>query len=80
MMARYRARQDDQWVHMADDIHVWSQDGMLVIGTLNNDRVSEAMALEYGDEVTPPSPLFRTMGPEFRAAAQQASEEVEASL
>lgn len=79
-LARYRARQDERWANLADDIHVWSQDGMLVIGTLNNERVSEVMLLEYGDEVTPPSPLFRSMGSEIRAAQQQVSDEVSAEM
>lgn len=71
---RDRARQDEHWVHLADDLHVWSQDGNLVIGLQNQDRVSQAMLLEYGDEVTPPSPLFRTAGPDVRAAQNTADE------
>ena len=61
---RERARQDEHWASLADDIHVWSQDGMLVIGVNDQELVSQAMLLEYGDETTPPSPLFRTMGPD----------------
>ena len=69
-----RARQDEDWSSLSDEIHTWSQDGMLVIGVRNLDFVSDAFALEYGDEVTPPSPLFRTAGPDI-AAAQQAADE-----
>ena len=51
---RERAAQDEGWAHLADDIHVWSQDGMLVLGVNNQDLVSQAMLLEYGDETTSP--------------------------
>jgi hypothetical protein len=69
-----RARQDEHWASLADDISVWSQDGMLVIGVNNQERVSQAMLLEYGDETTPPSPLFRTAQADARAGYAAASD------
>ena len=69
-----RARENEHWVHLADDIHVWSQDGNLVIGVNNQERVSQAMLVEYGDEVTPPSPLFRTAAPDVQLAEDLVSE------
>lgn len=63
-----RARQDENWTHLADDIKVWSRDGHLVIGFQDQELASQAFALEFGDEHTPPSPLFRTMGPDQSAA------------
>lgn len=72
-----KAREDPDWVDLADDITVWSQDGYLFIGVNNQDRVSEAMALEYGDEVRPPSALFRTLSEDVHQANQQWREEME---
>ena len=46
---------------MADNIEVWAEDGILVIGVQDQALVSQAFALEYGDETRPPSPLFRTI-------------------
>ena len=63
-----RARQDEQWAHLADNIEVWSQDGRLVIGIHDQMLASEAFHLEFGDEHTPPSPLFRTMGQDQETA------------
>lgn len=63
-----RAREDEQWSQLADSIEVWSQDGQLVIGVHDQMLVSQAFLLEFGDEHTPPSPLFRTMGPDQEAA------------
>ena len=57
------------WDSLADKIEVWSQDGQLVIGVQDEAFVSQAFALEYGDEVRPPSPLFRTLGPDLREAS-----------
>lgn len=65
---RQRAREDDQWAALADNIEVWSQDGQLVIGIHDQLLSSQAFQLEFGDETTPPSPLFRTMGPDQEAA------------
>ena len=66
-----RARTDvGGWSELADDITVWSEDGQLVIGVNNLEMVSQAFALEYGDEVRPPNALFRTLGPDVRQATQ----------
>jgi hypothetical protein len=63
-----RARTLPGWADLADNIEVWSQDGELVIGVQNELYRSQAFALEYGDEVRPPSPLFRTLTAEVRQA------------
>jgi hypothetical protein len=63
-----RARQDEQWSMLADAISVWSQDGRLVIGIHDQMLASQAFQLEFGDEHTPPSPLFRTIGPDQEVA------------
>jgi molybdopterin converting factor small subunit len=73
-----RARETPEWSDLADDITVWSQDGYLFLGVNNQDRVSEAMALEYGDEVRPPSALFRSLSSEVREANKRWKEEMEA--
>jgi hypothetical protein len=73
-----RAREDPDWTDFADDITVWSQDGYLFLGVNNQERVSEAMALEYGDEVRPPSALFRSMSEDVRDANQRWRDEMEA--
>ena len=67
-----------EWSDLADDITVWSQDGYLCIGVNNQDRVSEAMALEYGDEVRPPSALFRSLSEDVREANKRWQDEMEA--
>jgi len=72
-----KAREDPDWSDLADDITVWSQDGYLFIGVNNQDRVSEAMALEYGDETRPPSALFRSLSEDVQAANQRWQEEME---
>jgi len=63
-----RARLTPGWDELADHIEVWSQDGQLVIGVNDELYRSQAFALEYGDEVRPPSPLFRTLTAEVRDA------------
>lgn len=63
-----RARIDPDWEPLADHIEVWSQDGLLHIGVQDEAFVSQAFALEYGDEVRPPTPLFRTMTADMRNA------------
>ena len=73
-----KARDDPDWADMADDITVWSQDGQMRIGVNNQDRVSQAMALEYGDEVRPPSALFRSLSEDVREANKRTQEELEA--
>lgn len=75
-----RARRDEQWASLADDITVWSKDGMLVIGVNHQELVSQAMLLEYGDEVTPPTPLFRTAQADNRAAYETAAEHMAAAF
>jgi hypothetical protein len=63
-----KARLDPDWSTLADNIEVWSADGQLVIGVKDNDLRSQAFLLEYGDEVRPPSPLFRTLAEDMRDA------------
>jgi hypothetical protein len=65
-----KARQDPQWSSLADNIEVWSQDGRLIVGIRDNEMRSQAFALEYGDEVRPPTPLFRTLTADIREASQ----------
>jgi hypothetical protein len=72
-----KARDTPEWSDLADEITVWSQDGYLFLGVNNQDRVSEAMALEYGDEVRPPSALFRSLSEDVRNANQRWQEEME---
>ena len=72
-----KAREHPDWSGLADDITVWSQDGYMFIGVNNQDRVSEAMALEYGDEVRPPSALFRSLSEDVREANRRWKEEME---
>src|SRR5262245_43173877 len=63
-----RARQNPEWSQLADNIEVWSEDGQLVLGVKDDEYSSQAFALEYGDEVRPPNPLFRTMNQDARRA------------
>ena len=72
-----KARMTEGWSGLADDITVWSQDGYLFIGVNNQDRASEAMALEYGDEVRPPSALFRSLSEDVREANKRWRDEME---
>jgi hypothetical protein len=74
-----RAALDPDWSELADDITVWSQDGKLWIGINNLDLVSQAFALEYGDEVRPPNALFRTLTGEIHAASRNMSETMQNS-
>lgn len=71
---RERARQIPEWSSLADDIHVWSQDGRLVVGMLHQDMVSQAFAVEYGDETRPPTPLFRNASGDVHEASQAATQ------
>jgi hypothetical protein len=64
-----KARMDPGWTSLADHIEVWSEDGQLVVGVRDREFRSEAFALEYGDEVRPPTPLFRTLTEDIRAAS-----------
>lgn len=68
------ARDHPDWVSMADNIEAWSQDGKLVLGVMDDAMVSEAFALEYGDENRPPSPMirkFQSLVPQVQARIQQ---------
>lgn len=69
-----KATQDPQWTTMADQIEVWSADGQLIVGIRNDEFVSQAFAIEYGDEVRPPSPLFRSLSEDMREAGQVMTE------
>ena len=73
-----RARMTEGWSDLADDITVWSQDGRFFVGVNNQDRVSEANALEYGDEVRPPSALFRSLSEDVREANKRWQDEMTA--
>ena len=63
-----KARANPDWVSLADNIETWSQDGLLIIGVRHDEMRSRAFDLEYGDEVRPPIPLFRTLAEEARRA------------
>lgn len=63
-----KARMQPEWTSLADNIEVWSNDGQLVVGIRDSDMVSQAFAIEYGDEVRPPTPLFRTLTEDMRSA------------
>ena len=69
-----KAKLDPQWSMLSDAIEVWSQDGQLIVGIRDNDMRSQAFALEYGDEVRPPTPLFRTLTEDMRAASDVMNE------
>ena len=53
------AREHPEWVTLADNIETWSEDGKLAVGIRHGEVISEAFALEYGDENRIPQPLFR---------------------
>lgn len=72
-----RAREDEQWASLADNIEVWSQDGQLVIGVQNPLFASQAMLLEYGDLEASPNPLFRTLTSATRDAGQHMQDEMD---
>lgn len=74
-----RANLDPDWSDLADDITVWSEDGKLWIGVNNLEMVSQAFALEYGDEVRPPNALFRTLTGEIQAASRHLDQHMEAA-
>lgn len=75
-----KARLDPDCEPLADHIEVWSQDGKLVVGVQDEAYISQAFALEYGDEVRPPSPLFRTFAEDIRAAGQLMDEHMESKF
>jgi hypothetical protein len=64
-----KARMDPQWSSLADNIEVWSADGRLIVGVRDEEFRSQAFAIEYGDEVRPPTPLFRTLTQDIRDAS-----------
>ena len=68
-----RARQDPDWVSLADNIEVWSQDGQYIVGVQDNELASQAFQVEFGNEERPPSPLFRLMGRDLAEAHQKAT-------
>jgi hypothetical protein len=68
------ARRTPEWSELADDISVWSQDGTLYIGLQDDLFVSQAWALEYGDEIRPPNPFFRNLGADFHMANEYMAE------
>jgi hypothetical protein len=72
-----RARDDEHWSSMADNIEVWSNDGQLVIGVQHPMFASQAMLLEYGDLEAPPNPLFRTLSSATRDAAKHMQDEMD---
>jgi molybdopterin converting factor small subunit len=72
-----KAKLTPEWSELADQISVWSQDGKMFVGVNNQDYVSAAMALEYGDEVRPPSALFRSLSEEVQQANQRYRSEME---
>lgn len=71
------ARQTPEWSELADDLTVWSQDGMLFIGLQDEAYVSQAWAIEYGDEVRPPNPFFRNLGNDFRTTNEYLTEQAQ---
>jgi len=72
-----RARQDPEWASLADNISVWSDDGVLTIGVTDPMFTSLATLLEYGDIDRPPNPLFRTLTNEVRDASKHMRDEIE---
>ena len=63
-----RAMATPRWSELSDNIELWSQDGRLIIGVRDQEFQSQAFALEYGDEINPPSPLLRTLQADVQAA------------
>lgn len=75
-----RARASEDWAMLADNIEVWSQDGRLVVGIRDNELASQAFSIEYGDEVHPPNPLFRTMSGDLNIAQQIVDEHMTGTM
>lgn len=71
-----RARQDEDWSSLADNIAMWNQDGGLMIGVQGETFASQATLLEYGDQDVPPNPLFRTLTSATRDANKAMSDEL----
>lgn len=75
-----RANENPDWSQLADYIEVWSQDGQLVLGVQDDMFASQAFALEYGDEVRPPNPLFRTLNQDARRANEVMNERLTSTM
>lgn len=73
-----RARADEDWSSLADNIQVWSQDGLLHIGVRTQEFTSLAELLEFGDMDQAPNPLFRTLTSEARDASAGMRSQMEA--
>jgi hypothetical protein len=57
---RERAEGDERWSEIAQDIHSWEDEhGDFAHGVRDEDAVSKASLLEYGDDKNPPAPLIR---------------------
>jgi hypothetical protein len=56
-----QARADQDWSEVADQIEIWSRDGLLWVGIEDEAWTTRAFGIEYGDEQNPPNSLFRTM-------------------
>jgi hypothetical protein len=69
---RAKARQTPGWSELADEISVWSEDGMLWVGVNNERFASEAWALEYGDRDNAPNSLLRTLTDQVRLTNENA--------
>jgi hypothetical protein len=65
-----RARGDEQWTTLADDISLWNDEGQLVIGFTSPEFASQASLIEYGGDGESPNPLFRTLTSEVSNASQ----------
>ena len=72
-----KAKLDPAWQPLTDNIEVWSADGKLVIGVRDVEMRSQAFALEFGDEVRPPIPLFRALAQDVRRAGEVMQEHME---
>ena len=56
-----RARNHREWSQYADNIDMWVEGGLLNIGIKDEEVVSQAFALEYGDNQAPPTGFFRNL-------------------
>lgn len=73
-----RARADEDWSSLADNITLWNEDGGLMIGVQGESFASVASLLEYGDQDASPNPLFRTLDSAARDADTVMHDELEA--
>jgi hypothetical protein len=74
-----RARNDENWASVADNITLWNDDGTMMIGVTDPAFTSLATLLEYGDIDSPPNPLFRTLTSEARDASKHMRDELEST-